>query len=1698
MKRFFFLLSLLISFSIGQIWATDYYVKVTSAPSDWTGDYLIVYEAGNLAFDGSLSTLDAVGNTKAVTIVDGKIEATAEMNAIKFTMSADASESGWYQLKSASGYYIAGTQKTSNAGNGLKSTNAENSKSNYINQPGVGQILSKSKDQNMTLRYNSATNQTRFRYYKSGQQAIALYKFEAGGAATACATPTFTPTAGAVLSGTTVTLSTTTADADIYYTMGTNPSNPTSTSTKYTAPITITAATTINAIAIKSGLDNSSVATAAYTILEPKTIAQIMPTSSDEGSEFLLNDVTVTYAYGSNVYVKDASGYMLVYSSISGAANGKVLQGLQGKAKLYSGLPEVSTVTKAPTVIAGSAVAPEDLTAYPVDADLNKYVTMEGVTFASAASFSGSVNNVTGSFKSTDLIFRNNFKLSGVSLTAGTPYRVVGIVQKYNTNYQIYPISFEEIVSETQVATPTFSPAAGTYTSVQNVTISCETTGATIHYTTNGDEPTASSPAYSSAIEVGESMTIKAIAVKQGLDDSNVASAAYTINLPLPSHDFQVTHNFTTGEGFEFPTGWGGNYNPQEIAFTDDKIVFAAASKQTGTITDRPVVKEGAISLVLTNSHKLISAVRFDYMQWGSKVPTLTMKYSTDGGATYSNFDPVVSTTDFALQVLDMPEGVNAIQVVGTADKQVGLTSIAFDLENKPVVTKTVTITTPSNGTLVVKNGENAIASGDAVEVGSVLTITATPADGYILTGVTVNGNAYTASTLTLTENVTIAASFEVNQAPLVTSYVLSEIGVETSHLNGERVGDKVNLPLTAATCSKTFVGWDPASNCSSAPTYAPGAEYTLAANNKLYAVYADPVAGSTWDVATSVAAGDVVVISTNTGYTAHDMKTAGAISGTLLGCTASTYNTDKSQITELAEGTLQFTVGGNATNGWTLKNGTKYLAATAVKKVALQDNEATWSIEFSGNTATITYSTTTYGRLQYNYNSGSDRFTTYATDQTAISLYKQAVSYNNYSTACAAAPATLESIAISGTATELEYTEGDEFNPAGLSVTGTYSDESTAPITEGITWAFDPATLSTGTTSVSVTATVSEITSLAFVVNGLTVNAATATTDNVVILATVGAKLYAMSNTAGTDNKSFVPVEVEEDGSNIVVASEADKVAIQWTKTTTGSVTTFQDADNKYLKGTSGGGDLTLNEAPCEWTWDESTDYHCYVTGDRSFIYRGSTYNVFKNYKISNVTNVNNTEYAGVEVRVIAAENIIVTSKADPQLAYDPTSVELIVGGTFTPATLTYATGFDGLASVTYGSNNENLATVAADGTVTLASGKTGTATITATFTGNNSYLAGSASYTIKVKKDLPDAWVLVTNINQIESGMSVIIASEMVDDKIYTMGGQNTSNRAGVESSIDENGVLTPGEETEIFTIGDAGNGTFAIQASNKNYLYASSSSSNQLKEKSTIDANASWSISITNNGTIVTAQGSYTHNLMRFNPNNVSPIFACYLSNTTTGTPVALYIPKPETPPTPTADYTRDVTAGRYGTICLPNGGTINGAKLFDLEYYDGANTLYFLEVNGNAMVAGRPYIFLPSATTIEVTYTDNANASAGSFNGLVGSFTQQTVAIGTGDDANYILYQNAYYLVNSEAYVGANRAYIHMASVPTTPTQQQQGEAPRRRVAMAVNGEQVATGIDAINASDKPMKVMIDGKLYIIRAGQMYDMTGSKVK
>jgi hypothetical protein len=95
--------------------------------------------------------------------------------------------------------------------------------------------------------------------------------------------------------------------------------------------------------------------------------------------------------------------------------------------------------------------------------------------------------------------------------------------------------------SATQVETPTFSPAAGSYESSVEVTLSCATGGAAIYYTVDGSTPSAASTLYSAPFTRTSTTTVKAIGILAEYDDSAVASAIYTITTPTPAASGSAT-----------------------------------------------------------------------------------------------------------------------------------------------------------------------------------------------------------------------------------------------------------------------------------------------------------------------------------------------------------------------------------------------------------------------------------------------------------------------------------------------------------------------------------------------------------------------------------------------------------------------------------------------------------------------------------------------------------------------------------------------------------------------------------------------------------------------------------------------------------------------------------------------------------------------------------------------------------------------------------------------------------------------------------------------------------------------------------------------------------------------------------------------------------------------------------------------------
>ena len=195
-----------------------------------------------------------------------------------------------------------------------------------------------------------------------------------------------------------------------------------------------------------------------------------------------------------------------------------------------------------------------------------------------------------------------------------------------------------------------------------------------------------------------------------------------------------------------------------------------------------------------------------------------------------------------------------------------------------------------------------------------------------------------------------------------------------------------------------------------------------------------------------------------------------------------------------------------------------------------------------------------------------------------------------------------------------------------------------------------------------------------------------------------------------------------------------------------------------------------------------------------------------------------------------------------------------------------------------------------------------------------------------------------------------------------------------------------------------------------------------------------------------------------------------------------------------------YTRTVTNGNYGTICLPYGSSnYSGADFYEIAYAEikngDATGLYLDQIEeGAALVAGKPYIFKATADILIVTYEGAiVDAPEAGDAGLTGTLVD--IAAGGVLVGNYIIAQNKFWDASAENYLNANRAYINKATLLSVePKSLVPG---RRRVSMGETSGNVATDVEN---SQLPMinsqKLIENGQLIIIRDGVKYNAHGQK--
>ena len=211
-----------------------------------------------------------------------------------------------------------------------------------------------------------------------------------------------------------------------------------------------------------------------------------------------------------------------------------------------------------------------------------------------------------------------------------------------------------------------------------------------------------------------------------------------------------------------------------------------------------------------------------------------------------------------------------------------------------------------------------------------------------------------------------------------------------------------------------------------------------------------------------------------------------------------------------------------------------------------------------------------------------------------------------------------------------------------------------------------------------------------------------------------------------------------------------------------------------------------------------------------------------------------------------------------------------------------TLTTNMPNTDGVEYASSNTEVATIDNTGKITLFSA--GMTIISASFAGNTDYeVAEEATFVLLVSEpplgeEYQGVWTLVTDMSQLSIGSKIIIAASNANKALSTV--QNLKNRASVDviKSTDKD-TLVVNRGVQIITLEPGTtNNTWALSVGDMGYLYAASSSENQMKTQSQIDANASWMITLSNNGIAkMQAMGSNTHCFIKYN--NGYQTFACF---------------------------------------------------------------------------------------------------------------------------------------------------------------------------------------------------------------------------
>ncbi len=361
----------------------------------------------------------------------------------------------------------------------------------------------------------------------------------------------FSPSPGTYTTAQTVSLIASNTAATIYYT--TDGSTPSPSSQVYATPLDIATSSTIRALAAVDGV-TSATASGTYTISGSSTT----PSGNSPPPAPVITPPSGTYTTAQSVTLTDAAQGAAIYYTLDGSTPSSASTPYTGPIAVSSSVTLqavavlaglTSTISSCTYVIDGPPPPPAPVITPPS----GTYTTAQSVTLTDAAQGAAIYYTLDGSTPSSastsytgSIAVLSSVTLKAVAVLAGSMSAAASAT--YVISGSPTPPS-----GNSPPPAPVITPASGTYTTAQSVTLTDAAQGAAIYYTLDGSTPSSASPTYSGPITVSSSVTLKAVAVLAGLT-SAISSCSYVINGP-PSPTF---------------TPAPGNYaTPQSVTLSD-------------------------------------------------------------------------------------------------------------------------------------------------------------------------------------------------------------------------------------------------------------------------------------------------------------------------------------------------------------------------------------------------------------------------------------------------------------------------------------------------------------------------------------------------------------------------------------------------------------------------------------------------------------------------------------------------------------------------------------------------------------------------------------------------------------------------------------------------------------------------------------------------------------------------------------------------------------------------------------------------------------------------------------------------------------------------------------------------------------------------------------------------------------------------